>query len=145
MKLSKVKAGKCTAPKSGKYPKRKLNPAIHLEGHKSCPDVANNSAQVFVGDIDRATCFFCKPYNRSAKTNDLPAAFERANRASFTMKGHSKELVNTYWCDHCKGDGKEHEVIDDGPADYHFRKCTCCRRQDGPWCKASHHWSGGFL
>jgi len=62
--MAGLKAGKRTAPNSGKYPKRKLNVAVHLLDHPTCPDVAQDTTQIISPNEADVTCFFCKPYKR---------------------------------------------------------------------------------
>lgn len=71
-----------------------------------------------------------------------------SDMGSFYMKGHTPELLNTYYCKHCNHSKIEHEVVSvsDGVTDSMSRwgagvpttrrECSNCLRWDGPWVSA---------
>ena len=73
---------------------------------------------------------------------------EDKNKARFVMRPGPP--YNLYDCQHCKEDGREHEVVEVpgeptteashwGPGiPSHWRECTGCKRRDGPWVSAQH-------
>lgn len=88
-------------------------------------------------------CYCTSCLNDSPRDQGIPeclveyAKSKWPRKGSFTMKGYTSELINTYYCNYCED--KEHEVVEiSGPPTTKYsqstmRMCTRCKRQDGPW------------